>query len=42
MAAPCTRSPFKLDQKSDPLLVTHVVRIGNGKETNARNMPVQN
>ena len=37
-----TRGPFKFDEKGDPLLVTHVVRIVDGKETNARNMPVQN
>jgi branched-chain amino acid transport system substrate-binding protein len=37
-----TRGPFKFDQKGDPLLVTHVVKIVDGKETNARNMPVQN
>ncbi len=37
-----TRGPFKFDQKGDPLLVTHVVKIVNGKETNARNMPAQN
>ena len=36
-----TRGPFKFDQKGDPLLVTHVVKIVGGKETNARNMPVQ-
>jgi branched-chain amino acid transport system substrate-binding protein len=37
-----TRGPFKFDQKGDPLLITHVVKIVGGKETNARNMPVQN
>jgi branched-chain amino acid transport system substrate-binding protein len=37
-----TRGPFKFDEKGDPLLVTHVVKIVDGKETNARNMPVQN
>jgi branched-chain amino acid transport system substrate-binding protein len=37
-----TRGPFKFDEKGDPLLVTHVVKIVNGKETNARNIPVQN
>jgi branched-chain amino acid transport system substrate-binding protein len=37
-----TRGPFKFDDKGDPLLVTHVVKIVDGKETNARNMPVQN
>lgn len=36
-----TRGPFKFDQKGDPLLITHVVKIVDGKETNARNMPVQ-
>lgn len=36
-----TRGPFKFDEKGDPLLVTHVVKIVNGKETNARNIPVQ-
>ena len=37
-----TRRPFKFDDKGDPLLTTHVVKIVDGKETNARNMPVQN
>jgi branched-chain amino acid transport system substrate-binding protein len=37
-----TRGPFKFDEKGDPLLITHVVKIVDGKETNARNMPVQN
>jgi branched-chain amino acid transport system substrate-binding protein len=37
-----TRGPFKFDEKGDPLLVTHVVKIVDGKETNARNMAVQN
>jgi branched-chain amino acid transport system substrate-binding protein len=37
-----TRGPFKFDEKGDPLLVTHVVKIVGGKETNARNTPVQN
>jgi branched-chain amino acid transport system substrate-binding protein len=37
-----TRGAFKFDEKGDPLLVTHVVKIVDGKETNARNMPVQN
>jgi branched-chain amino acid transport system substrate-binding protein len=32
------RGPFKFDQKGDPTLVSHVVRIVNGKETNARLM----
>jgi branched-chain amino acid transport system substrate-binding protein len=36
------RGPFKFDEKGDPLLVTHVVKIVDGKETNARNIPVQN
>jgi branched-chain amino acid transport system substrate-binding protein len=36
-----TRGPFKFDEKGDPLLVTHVVKIVDGKETNARNMAVQ-
>ncbi len=35
------RGPFKFDEKGDPLLVTHVVKIIDGKETNARNLPVQ-
>ncbi len=37
-----TRGPFKFDHKGDPLLVTHVVKIVDGKETNARNMAAQN
>ncbi len=37
-----TRGPFKFDPKGDPLLVTHVVKIVDGKETNARNMAIQN
>jgi branched-chain amino acid transport system substrate-binding protein len=37
-----TRGPFKFDEKGDPLLVTHVVKIVDGKETNARNLAVQN
>ena len=37
-----SRGSFKFDDKGDPLLVTHVVKIVDGKETNARNMPVQN
>ena len=37
-----TRGAFKFDDKGDPLLVTHVVKIVDGKETNARNLPVQN
>ena len=36
-----TRGAFKFDEKGDPLLVTHVVKIVGGKETNARNMAVQ-
>ncbi len=36
------RGPFKFDSKGDPLLVTHVVKIVNGKETNGRDIPVQN
>jgi branched-chain amino acid transport system substrate-binding protein len=31
------RGPFKFDQKGDPTLKTHIVRIVSGKETNARN-----
>src|SRR6201996_5287490 len=30
-----SRGPFKFDDKGDPLLVTHVVRMVDGKETNA-------
>ncbi len=30
------RGPFRYDQFGDPTLVTHVVRIVNGRETNAR------
>ena len=37
-----SRGPFKFDDKGDPLLTTHVVKIVDGKETNARNIPVQN
>jgi branched-chain amino acid transport system substrate-binding protein len=37
-----TRGPFKFDEKGDPLLVTDVVKIVDGKETYARNMAVQN
>jgi branched-chain amino acid transport system substrate-binding protein len=37
-----SRGSFKFDEKGDPLLVTHVVKIVDGKETNARNMSVQN
>ena len=36
-----TRGPFKFDPNGDPLLVTHVVKIVNGKETNGRDIPVQ-
>ncbi len=36
------RGPFKFDEKGDPLLVTHVVKIVNGKETNGRDITVQN
>jgi len=36
------RGPFKFDEKGDPLLLTHVVKIVGSKETNARNMAVQN
>jgi branched-chain amino acid transport system substrate-binding protein len=36
------RGPFKFDEKGDPLLLTHVVRIVDGKETNGRDFPVQN
>jgi branched-chain amino acid transport system substrate-binding protein len=35
------RGPFKFDEKGDPLLLTHVVKIVNGKETNGRDIPVQ-
>jgi branched-chain amino acid transport system substrate-binding protein len=35
------RGPFKFDDKGDPLLLTHVVKIVNGKETNGRDIPVQ-
>jgi branched-chain amino acid transport system substrate-binding protein len=35
------RGPFKFDEKGDPLLLTHVVRIVDGKETNGRDIPVQ-
>jgi branched-chain amino acid transport system substrate-binding protein len=35
------RGPFRFDDKGDPLLVTHVVKIVDGKETNARDLPVQ-
>jgi branched-chain amino acid transport system substrate-binding protein len=36
-----TRGAFKFDEKGDPLLRTHVVKIEGGKETNARDIPVQ-
>ena len=36
------RGPFRFDAKGDPLLVTHVVKVVDGKETNARDLPVQN
>lgn len=36
------RGPFKFDEKGDPLLVTHVVKVVGGKETNARSITVQN
>ncbi len=35
------RGPFKFDSKGDPLLLTHVVKIVNGKETNGRDIAVQ-
>ena len=35
------RGPFKFDDKGDPLLATHVVKIVDGKETNGRDVPVQ-
>jgi branched-chain amino acid transport system substrate-binding protein len=35
------RGPFKFDEKGDPLLTTHVVKIVDGKETNGRDIPVQ-
>lgn len=35
------RGPFKFDEKGDPLLMTHVVKIVDGKETNGRDIPVQ-
>lgn len=35
------RGPFKFDDKGDPLLMTHVVKIVDGKETNGRDIPVQ-
>jgi hypothetical protein len=30
------RGPFKFDQRGDPTLVTHMVRIADIKETDAR------
>jgi branched-chain amino acid transport system substrate-binding protein len=36
------RGPFKFDSKGDPLLITHVVKIVNGNETNGREIAVQN
>jgi branched-chain amino acid transport system substrate-binding protein len=33
---PSVRGPFKFDQKGDPTLNTHVVKIVDGKEANAR------
>ena len=35
------RGPFKFDERGDPLLATHVVVIEDGKEKNARAIPVQ-
>jgi branched-chain amino acid transport system substrate-binding protein len=35
------RGPFKFDDKGDPLLTTHVVKIVDGKETNGRDIPTQ-
>jgi len=35
------RGPFKFDEKGDPLLATHIVKIVDGKETNGRDIPVQ-
>jgi len=35
------RGSFKFDDKGDPLLETHVVKIVDGKETNGRDIPVQ-
>src|SRR3984885_1053971 len=37
-----SRGPFKFDDKGDPLLTTHVVKLADGKDTNARNIAVQN
>jgi hypothetical protein len=30
------RGPFRYDEFGDPTLATHVVRVVNGRETNAR------
>jgi branched-chain amino acid transport system substrate-binding protein len=35
------RGPFKFDEHGDPLLLTHVVKIVDGKETNGRDIAVQ-
>ncbi len=35
-----TRGDFKFDQNGDPLLMTHVVKVVNGKEANGRKEPV--
>jgi branched-chain amino acid transport system substrate-binding protein len=35
------RGPFKFDEHGDPLLSTHVVKIVDGKETNGRDIPIQ-
>lgn len=35
------RGPFKFDEKGDPLLSPRIVKIVDGKETNGRNIPVQ-
>jgi ABC-type sugar transport system ATPase subunit len=37
----CVRGSFKFDSKGDPLLLTHVVKIENGQETNGRDISVQ-
>ena len=34
-----TRGDFKFDQNGDPLLMTHVVKVVNGKEANGRKEP---
>ena len=36
------RGRMTFDEKGDPLLTTHVVKLVAGKETNAREIPVQN